>query len=68
MALRFRRSFVGKTLLTLAYDSRRKDGRLRALTSNFIDLALEAPDTSINTLLPARITSATTTETLAALA
>jgi threonylcarbamoyladenosine tRNA methylthiotransferase MtaB len=65
LALRFRQSFVGKTLLTLAYDSRRKDGRLRALTSNFIDLALEAPDTSINTLLPARITSATTTETLA---
>lgn len=65
LALRFRQSFVGKTLLTLAYDNRRKDGRLRALTSNFIDLSLEAPDTSINTLLPATITSATTTETLA---
>jgi len=65
LALRFRQSFVGKTLLTLAYGNRRKDGRLRALTSNFIDLSLEAPDTSINTLLPARITSATTTETLA---
>ncbi len=65
LALRFRQSFVGKTLLTLAYDSRHKDGRLRALTSNFIDLSLEAPDTSINTLLPARITSATPTETLA---
>ncbi len=65
LALRFRQSFIGKTLQTLAYDSRRPDGRLRALTSNFIDLSLEAPDTSINTLLPARITSTTTTETLA---
>jgi len=65
LALRFRQSFVGKTLQTLAYDSRRQDGRLRALTSNFIDLSLEAPDSSINTLLPATITSATTTETLA---
>ena len=65
LALRFRQSFVGKTLQTLAYHSRRKDGRLRALTSNYIDLSLEAPDTSINTLLAARITAATPTDTLA---
>ena len=65
LALRFRRSFIGKPLQTLVYDSRCRNGRLRALTSNFIDLSLEAPDTAINTLLPATITSATATETLA---
>ncbi len=65
LATRFRASFVGHTLEALAYDTRRDDGRLRALTDNFIELGLDATDEARNRLLPVLITSATAQDTLA---
>jgi threonylcarbamoyladenosine tRNA methylthiotransferase MtaB len=58
MALRFRRSFVGRGVQVLAYDTRRADGRLRGLTGNFIDVGLDAPDGARNRLLDAVLTHA----------
>jgi threonylcarbamoyladenosine tRNA methylthiotransferase MtaB len=65
MALRFRRSFVGRRVQVLAYDTRREDGRLRGLTGNFIDVGLDAPDSARNRLLDAVVTDAATDGALA---
>ena len=62
LSLSFRRSFVGRDLPVLALREVRPDGRLRALSDNFIDLGLDLGGRSagevINRLLTARITHA----------
>jgi threonylcarbamoyladenosine tRNA methylthiotransferase MtaB len=72
LSLRFRRSFLGRTRPALTLREVRPDGRLRALTDNFIDLGFdpEGRDTAplMNRLLPVRITAATDHDTLGALA
>jgi threonylcarbamoyladenosine tRNA methylthiotransferase MtaB len=69
---RFRSSFVGRTLPILTLRALRPDGRLRALSDNFIDLGLDLEQSSagplINRLLPATITEATPDDTTARLA
>ncbi len=69
LSLGFRRSFLGRTLPVLALRAIRPDGRLRALSDNFIDLGLDCGDRPVaplmNTFLPARVTAAADDETLA---
>lgn len=55
---RFAASFVGRTLEVLAFPERRPDGRLRALTGNFLDVGLDAPEEACNRLLPAMVEGA----------
>ena len=70
LAWRFRRRFVGRDLEALVLRETRADGRLRALTGNFIDLWLDPerrePGDLVNRLVAARVTDAGD-ETLAAL-
>jgi threonylcarbamoyladenosine tRNA methylthiotransferase MtaB len=70
LARRFRRRFVGRDLEALVLRETRADGRLRALTGNFIDLWLDPqrrdPGSLVNRLVAARVTDAGD-ETLAAL-
>lgn len=61
----FRRRFVGRTLPALVLQETRPDGRMRALTDNFIDLGLEASASEINTIVPARVTAVTAVDTFA---
>jgi threonylcarbamoyladenosine tRNA methylthiotransferase MtaB len=72
LSLRFRRRFVGRTLPVLALRELRSDGRVRALSDNFIDCALDvggrAPGGLFNQLVTARITSADDAGTLAEVA
>jgi len=72
LSLRFRRSFVGGDLPVVTLREIRPDGRLRALTDNFIDLGLDLggrpPGAFINRLLTARVTGAVEDDTLAAVA
>ena len=72
LSLLFRRSFVGRTLEVLTLREIRPDGRLRALSGNFIDLGVDLagrdPGPWMNRLLPARITAVTGDDTLAAVA
>ena len=72
LSLRFRRRFVGRALRALVLREVRPDGRLRALTDNFIDLGLDAKGRPagemFNRLVGARIASATETDTLAVVA
>jgi len=67
LSLRFRRSFVGHTRSALTLREIRPDGRIRALTDNFIDLGCEAaggdPGALMNRLLPVRIVEATDRDT-----
>ena len=65
LGYRFRRGFVGRTLEVLAFHDRREDGRLRALTGNFIEVGLEATDACRNRLMPVVVESATPGDTLA---
>jgi threonylcarbamoyladenosine tRNA methylthiotransferase MtaB len=73
LSLRFRSRFEGRTLQALVLHGRRADGRLRALTDNFIDLAIApeaagaSPDALANRFVEARILAATPHETRAAL-
>lgn len=67
LALAFRRSFVGRTLEVLPLIKPRADGRLRALSDNFIEMGLDAHDSPVNRLLPARIDRADEEDTLASL-
>ncbi len=68
LSLRFRRSFVGCVRPALTLREIRPDGRLRALTDNFIDLGLDLavrhPDPPMNRMLRVRITEATDQDTL----
>jgi threonylcarbamoyladenosine tRNA methylthiotransferase MtaB len=70
LAHRFRRSFVGRELEALVLREERADGRLRALSGNFIDLWLDPgrrdPGGLVNRLVSAQVTNAGD-ETLAAL-
>ncbi len=70
LALRFRRRFVGRDVEALVLREARADGRLRALSGNFIDLWLDPdrrdPRDLINRLVVARVTDAGD-ETLAVL-
>ena len=62
LSLRFRRSFLGRTREALTLNEVRPDGRLRALTDNFIDLGcdLEGRDPALwrNRLVRVRIDAA----------
>ena len=68
LSLRFRRSFLGRDLPVLALREIRPDGRLRALSDNFIDLGLDLEGrpagSFFNRLLSARITDVTPDDTL----
>ena len=72
LSLSFRRSFLGRTRPALTLRGIRPDGRLRALTDNFIDLGIDPAGRDaaplVNRLLPIRITDATDHDTLGALA
>jgi threonylcarbamoyladenosine tRNA methylthiotransferase MtaB len=69
LSLRFRRSLVGRTVEVLTLREVRPDGRLRALSGNFVDLGLDlgrrAAPPLFNHLLEARITEAGEYDTLA---
>lgn len=69
---RFRRGFLGRELPVLTLREVWPDGRVRALSDNFIDLGLEIgerrPQDLFNRLLMARITHASDRETLARVA
>jgi threonylcarbamoyladenosine tRNA methylthiotransferase MtaB len=72
LSRRFRASFIGRTLPVLTLRAARPDGRLRALSDNFIDLGIDPPDRGtsglVNRLLPATITDVTPDDTTARLA
>jgi threonylcarbamoyladenosine tRNA methylthiotransferase MtaB len=72
LSLRFRKRFVGRELPVLVLRGVRPDGRLRALSDNFIDLGLDAgprpAGSLVNRLLAARVSAATGDDTLAAIA
>jgi threonylcarbamoyladenosine tRNA methylthiotransferase MtaB len=69
LSLRFRRRFIGRTLDVLALREVRPDGRVRALSDNFIDCGLDPGGRDagdlFNRLVTARITAADETGTLA---
>jgi len=69
---RFRRGFLGRELPVLTLREVRPDGRVRALSDNFIDLGLDPgvrrPEDLFNRLLTARITHVTDRETAARVA
>jgi threonylcarbamoyladenosine tRNA methylthiotransferase MtaB len=70
-SLRFRSSFVGRELPVLTLREIRPDGRLRALSDNYIDLGIDLDGRGagplFNRLLTARITHATENDTIATL-
>ncbi|HEV8198989.1 MAG TPA: MiaB/RimO family radical SAM methylthiotransferase [Candidatus Polarisedimenticolia bacterium] len=72
LSLRFRRRFVGRTLEVLALREVRPDGRVRALSDNFIDCGLDAGGRDagdlFNRLVSARITAVDEAGTLAEVA
>jgi threonylcarbamoyladenosine tRNA methylthiotransferase MtaB len=59
LSRRFRERFLGRTLEVLTFVERRTDGRLRALSGNFIEVALEAEEAGVNRLVAARSTGST---------
>ena len=65
LALDFRRGFLGRPLEVLAFHERRPDGRLKALTGNFIEVGLEAADSARNRLLLAVLEQVTERDALA---
>ena len=72
LSLRFRRSFLGRTLPALTLQGRRPDGRLRGLSDNFIDIEIDPGrrrgGLSSNRLLEVRITAVEPARTLASIA
>jgi len=72
LALRFRRSLLGRAVPVLTLREIRGGGRLRALSDNFIDLDLDLGGLNaadwVNRLVMARVTAVTPTGTLAVLA
>ena len=57
---RFRASFLGRTLEVLGLRDCLPDGRVRALSGNFIEMALQArPEDCVNRLVRARVTEVT---------
>jgi threonylcarbamoyladenosine tRNA methylthiotransferase MtaB len=69
LSLRFRSGFLGRSLPVLTLQEVRPDGRLRALSDNFIDLGLAVgtgrPEAMMNRILEARISVVTEDQTLA---
>ena len=69
LSLRYRRRFVGRTLRVLALRERRPDGRVRALSDNFIDCGVDPGGRTegdlFNRLVEVRITAADEAGTLA---
>ncbi len=69
LSLQFRRGFVDRDLSVLALREIRPDGRLRALSDNFIDLGIDPGDRPagdyFNRLLTVRVTAASGEDTLA---
>ena len=55
IGLAFRRGFVGRILEVLPFVRRRPDGRLRALSGNFIEVALDGDPSLVQRLVPVRI-------------
>jgi len=72
LSLRFRRSFVGRDLSVLVLREVRPDGRLRALSDNYIDVVLDAGGRPagdlFNRMVAVRVTEATDANTLARVA
>ncbi len=72
LSLRFRQRFLGHTLPVLTLREIRSDGRLRALSDNYIDMGIDLdgrnPGPLFNQLLTARITEVTEDQTVASLA
>ena len=68
IALRFRRSFVGRALPALILGERREDGLHRALTDNFIDLWVDAEPREVGRIVKVSIVSARERETIGRLA
>jgi threonylcarbamoyladenosine tRNA methylthiotransferase MtaB len=57
LARRFQRSFLGRELEVIGLHGARADGKTRALSGNFIEVALEAPAAhAVNRLIAARVT------------
>jgi len=65
LSLRFRRGFVGRSLDAVVLGPRRSDGMLRALTGNFIEVALNPGSAARGDIVSARLTRATPDETSA---
>ncbi len=72
LSFRFRGSFAGLSVPALTLRQIRPDGRLRALSDNFIDMGIDLegrdPGPLFNRLLTARITHVTDSDTFAAMA
>ena len=51
IGLDFRRTFVGRALEVLPFARPRVNGRLRALSGNFIEVGLRAEDSAVNHLI-----------------
>jgi threonylcarbamoyladenosine tRNA methylthiotransferase MtaB len=64
-SLRFRKGFVGRTLDAVVLGPRRSDGLLRALTGNFIEVALDPRSAARGDFVRARLLRATPDETTA---
>ena len=65
LSQRFRSRFAGQTLDAVVLSPRPKDGRLRALTGNFIEVALPAGTAERGERIAVRITDVTRHDTLA---
>jgi threonylcarbamoyladenosine tRNA methylthiotransferase MtaB len=68
LSLRFRRRFVGRTVEAIVLHGSRADGRIRALTDNYIDVWLEPggrAGLAAGVLTPARVTAVDAGDTLA---
>ncbi len=65
--LDFRRSFIGKSRSALILNSRRKDGRWRALSDNYIAFGVPAGPAVANRIVDARLIEATEFDTLGVL-
>ena len=65
---RFRKRFEGRRLDAVVLGERRRDGRLRALTGNFIEVTLEDGEAASGELVSVEVLRATPEETLARLA
>jgi threonylcarbamoyladenosine tRNA methylthiotransferase MtaB len=62
--LAFRQALVGTTQEALILETRDATGRLVGLTGNYVEVALEGPDTLMRTLRRVRVDSAGEDETL----
>jgi tRNA A37 methylthiotransferase MiaB len=61
--LAFREALVGSIQDALVLETRDAAGRLVGLTGNYVEVALDGPDTLMRTLRPVEITAASEGET-----